>query len=69
MLLYRFIIHCYIEKRNTDITERNRNLALDNVMVKAGFKDDDFNDIRTMRNTMYGEIKDDNYYRAFKLVD
>ena len=48
-----------IEKRNTDITERNRNLALDNVMVKAGFKDDDFNDIRTMRNTMYGEIKDD----------
>lgn len=48
-----------IEKRNTDITERNRNLALDNVMTRAGFKDEDFNDIRTMRNTMYGEVKDD----------
>lgn len=48
-----------IEKRNTDITERNKNLSLDNIMVREGFEDKDFNDIRTMRNTMYGEVKDD----------
>lgn len=48
-----------VEKRNVDITERNRTLALDNVMVKAGFDEKDFNDIRTMRNSMFSEVKDD----------
>ena len=48
-----------IEKRNTDITERNKTLSLNNIMVREGFKDEDFKDIRTMRNTMYGEVKDD----------
>lgn len=48
-----------IEKRNTDITERNRTLALENVMTRAGFKDEDFKDISSMRYSMFGDIKDD----------
>ena len=49
-----------IEKRNADITERNRTLALENVMTREGFKESDFKDISTLRNSMYGEVKDDN---------
>lgn len=48
-----------IEKRNTDITERNRTLALENVMTREGFKDEDFKDIMSMRNSMFSDIKDD----------
>ena len=48
-----------IEKRNTDITERNRTLALENVMTRAGFKEEDFKDISAMRASMYGDEKDD----------
>lgn len=48
-----------IEKRNTDITERNRTLALENVMTRAGFKEEDFKDISAMRTSMYGDEKDD----------
>lgn len=48
-----------IEKRNTDITERNKTLALENVMTRAGFKDEDFKDISSMRYSMFGDIKDD----------
>ena len=47
------------EKRNTDSTERNRTLALENVMTRAGFKDDDFKDISSMRYSMFGDVKDD----------
>ena len=47
------------EKRNTDITERNRTLALENVMTREGFKDEDFKDISSMRYSMFGDIKDD----------
>lgn len=49
-----------VEKRNADITERNRTLALENVMTREGFKESDFKDISTLRNSMYGEVKDDN---------
>lgn len=48
-----------IEKRNTDITERNKTLALENVMTRAGFKDEDFKDISSMRYSMFGDVKDD----------
>ena len=48
-----------IEKRNTDITERNKSLALENVMTRAGFKEEDFKDISSMRYSMFGEEKDD----------
>lgn len=48
-----------IEKRNTDITKRNKTLALENVMTRAGFKDEDFKDISSMRYSMFGDVKDD----------
>ena len=48
-----------IEKRNTDITERNRALSLENVMTRAGFKEEDFKDVSSMRYSMFGEEKDD----------
>lgn len=48
-----------IEKRNTDITERNRTLALENVMTRAGFKEEDFKDVSSMRYSMFSEEKDD----------
>lgn len=48
-----------IEKRNTDITERNKALSLENVMTRAGFKEEDFKDISSMRYSMYGDEKDD----------
>ena len=38
-----------IEKRNTDLTEKNKTLGLENVMTRAGFKDEDFKDISSMR--------------------
>jgi uncharacterized protein YdaT len=47
------------EKRNTDLAERNKTLSLQNVMVKEGFKEEDFNDISSMRYSMYAEEKDD----------
>lgn len=48
-----------IEKRNTDIVERNKSLALENVMTREGFEEKDFNDISTIRYSMFGEVKDD----------
>ena len=47
------------EKRNTDLAERNKTLSLQNVMVKEGFKEEDFNDISSMRYSMYADEKDD----------
>ena len=47
------------EKRNADLAERNKTLSLQNIMVKEGFKEDDFNDISSMRYSMYAEEKDD----------
>ena len=42
-----------IEKRNTDIVERNKTLSLENVMIRQGFKDEDFKDVMSMRYSMY----------------
>ena len=47
------------EKRNADLAERNKTLSLQNVMVKEGFKEEDFNDISSMRYSMFAEEKDD----------
>lgn len=48
-----------IEKRNTDIVERNKTLSLENVMIRQGFKDEDFKDVMSMRYSMYADEKDD----------
>ncbi len=47
-----------IEKRNTDLAEKNKTLGLENVMTRAGFKEDDFKDISAMRYSMYGDLDD-----------
>lgn len=48
-----------IEKRNTDLAEKNKSLSLENVMTRAGFKQEDFKDISAMRYSMYGDEDDD----------
>ena len=47
-----------IEKRNTDLAEKNKSLGLENVMTRAGFKEEDFKDISAMRYSMYGDLDD-----------
>ena len=47
------------EKRNTDLAERNKTLSLQNVMVREGFKEEDFKDISSMRYSMYADEVDD----------
>ena len=47
-----------IEKRNTDLVEKNKSLSLENVMTRAGFKEEDFKDISAMRYSMYGDLDD-----------
>lgn len=47
------------EKRNTDLAERNKTLSLQNVMVKEGFKEEDFKDVSSMRYSMYADEVDD----------
>ena len=47
------------EKRNTDLAERNKTLSLQNVMVKEGFKEEDFKDVSSMRYSMYADEADD----------
>lgn len=46
------------EKRNTDLAEKNKSLSLENVMTRAGFKEEDFKDISAMRYSMYGDLDD-----------
>lgn len=48
-----------VEKRNTDMAERNKTLALENVMIREGFKEEDFKDVSSMRYSMFGEETDD----------
>lgn len=47
------------EKRNTDLVEKNKTLSLQNVMVKEGFKEEDFKDVSSMRYSMYADEVDD----------
>ena len=47
------------EKRNTDLVEKNKTLSLQNVMIKEGFKEENFNDISSMRYSMYADETDD----------
>ena len=48
-----------VEKRNTDMAERNKTLALENVMIREGFKEEDFKDVSSMRYSMFGDETDD----------
>jgi DNA repair exonuclease SbcCD ATPase subunit len=46
------------EKRNSDLAEKNKVLGLENVMTRAGFKEEDFKDISAMRYSMYEDLDD-----------
>lgn len=48
-----------LEKRNGDLTTSNAQLKLENVMTREGFKSENFKEIAQMRETLYGEEKDD----------
>lgn len=48
-----------LEKRNSDLTTNNAQLKLENVMTRAGFKQDDFKEVSQMRATLFANEKDD----------
>lgn len=48
-----------LEKRNADLTTSNASLKLENVMTRAGFQQEQFKEVSTLRNTLFGEEKDD----------
>ena len=49
-----------LEKRNGDLTTNYAQLKLENVMTREGFKEEDFKEVAQLRNSLYGEEKDDN---------
>ena len=48
-----------LEKRNADLTSNNADLKLENIMTRAGFLEENFKEIATMRKTIYGEEPND----------
>ena len=48
-----------LEKRNGDLTTNYAQLKLENVMTREGFKEEDFKEVAQLRNSLYGEEKDD----------
>ena len=48
-----------LEKRNGDLTTSYAQLKLENVMTREGFKEDSFKEVAKMRESLYGEEKDD----------
>lgn len=48
-----------LEKRNADLTSNNADLKLENIMTRAGFLQENFKEIATMRKTIYGEEPND----------
>ena len=48
-----------LEKRNGDLTTSYAQLKLENVMTREGFKEEDFKEVAKMRESLYGEEKDD----------
>lgn len=48
-----------LEKRNGDLTTSYAQLKLENVMTREGFKEENFQEVAKMRESLYGEEKDD----------
>jgi hypothetical protein len=48
-----------LEKRNGDLTTSYAQLKLENVMTREGFKEENFKEVAKMRESLYGEEKDD----------
>lgn len=48
-----------IEKRNTDLTDKIKTVTLERTMVEQGFNKDQFDEVSKMRNSLFGDVKDD----------
>lgn len=48
-----------LNKNYTTTTDRVKELSLENIMVRKGFKDTDFKEVSKLRSSLYGDEKDD----------
>lgn len=48
-----------LEKRNTDLTSKNQRLSLEKTMIGQGFKEEQFEEISKLRNSLFADEKDD----------
>lgn len=55
-----------LNKNYTTTTDRVKELSLENIMVRKGFKDADFKEVSKLRSSLYGEEKDDS--KAIDLI-
>ena len=55
-----------LEKRNADLTSKNSELHLQNVMVKEGFKEDQFEEVSKLRTSIYAEDDDETAIKNIK---
>ena len=47
-----------LEKRNTDLTSRNNRLSLEKEMIGQGFKEEQFDEVSKLRDSLFGDEKD-----------
>lgn len=48
-----------LEKRNTDLTSKNQTLSLERTMIGQGFKEESFDEVSKLRQSLYADEKDD----------
>lgn len=48
-----------LEKRNTDLTSKNQTLSLERTMIGQGFKEEHFEEVGKLRQTLFANEKDD----------
>lgn len=48
-----------LEKRNADLTTKNQTLSLERTMIGQGFKEENFEEVSKLRQTLYADEKDD----------
>ena len=48
-----------LEKRNTDLTSRNQRLSLERTMIGQGFKEEQFDEVSKLRDSLFADEKDD----------
>ena len=46
-------------KSLTDTNDKNKRLSLENILIRKGFKDESFDEVIKLRNSLYEEEKDD----------
>jgi predicted nucleotidyltransferase len=46
-----------LEKRNTDLTSKNQTLSLERTMIGQGFKEESFDEVSKLRQSLYADEK------------